>query len=240
MSTFRTTLELCASDKPFEAILVLFTPSPVLKLPDGSRLLMPFYAGRGMLSPLIPGDTTYAKAIAKAARSAAEAQEQGQTAWVTRQYMYLIEILLQVDGFFNDQMENVAPRGTNTIAESVGYILNHYLEAIDGDELARRAGVGRSLYYREFRTLTGLSPHDFVNQLRVQSAMDFLRISDYSIIDIAEKSGFQSLSSLISNSKPMLAALPETIEIELIWYLKYIEASSTLNEFCKYYGQAFD
>lgn len=179
---------------PFEAILVLFTPSSVLKLPDGSRLLMPFYAGRGM-SPLIPGDTTYAKAIAKAARSAAEAQEQGQTAWVTRQYMHLIDILLQVDSFFSHQMEQAAPRRTNTIAESVGYVLNHYLEAIDGDELARRAGVGRSFYYREFRALTGLSPHDFVNQLRIQSAMDLLRISEYSIIEVAERSGFQSLSS---------------------------------------------
>ena len=46
-----------------------------------------------------------------------------------------------------------------------------------------------------FVSLTGLSPHDFVNQLRIQSAMDLLRTSEYSIIEIAERSGFQSLSS---------------------------------------------
>ena len=79
--------------------------------------------------PTIPGDTAYAKAIFSCS-SAAEDQEQGQTAWVTRQYMHLIDILLQVDAFFSDQMEQSAPRGTNAIAESIGYMLTHYLEAL--------------------------------------------------------------------------------------------------------------
>src|SRR4051794_32009916 len=34
-------------DKPFEAILILFTPSAMRAVPGGSRLLVPFYTGRG-------------------------------------------------------------------------------------------------------------------------------------------------------------------------------------------------
>ncbi|KIL42178.1 hypothetical protein SD70_03210 [Gordoniibacillus kamchatkensis] len=194
--------------KPFEAILVLFTPSAVLKLPDGNRLLLPFYAERGM-PPFIPGDTPYAKVITQAARSAAEAQEQGAGAWVTRQYMHLIDILLQVDGFVHERRGHKTVSGAGSaVAESVGYVLAHYLEPLDGDELARQAGIGRSLYYREFRLLTGLSPHDFVNRLRIQAAMDLLRISELPIIEIAERSGFQSLSAFNKQFKAYAECSP--------------------------------
>lgn len=194
--------------KPFEAILVLFTPAPVLKLPDGKRLLMPFYAGRGM-PPLIPGNSPQAEAIVTAARAAAEAQERGEDNWATRQYMHLIEILLQVDSFAKERQGKKAqdaPR--SAIAESLGYVLDHYLEPLEVDELARLAGMGRSLYYREFRALTGLSPHDFVNRLRVQTAMDLLRSSGLPMIELAERSGFQSLSAFNKQFKELAGCSP--------------------------------
>lgn len=194
--------------RTFEAILVLFTPTPVLKLPDGKRLLMPFYAGHGV-PPMILGDTPYAAAIVRAARAAAESQERKEPAWETKQYMHLIEILLQVDAFASDRQGRSAEHAPNSaIADSVGYVLDHYLEPLEGDELARLAGMGRSLYYREFRALTGLPPHDFVNRLRVQTAMDLLRSTELPMIDLAERSGFQSLSAFNKQFKAYAGCSP--------------------------------
>ncbi|WP_313999337.1 AraC family ligand binding domain-containing protein [uncultured Paenibacillus sp.] len=51
--------------RPFESILVLFTPAAVRSMPDGNRLLLPFYGDEG-LEPLIPGSTPQARAIRKA------------------------------------------------------------------------------------------------------------------------------------------------------------------------------
>jgi transcriptional regulator GlxA family with amidase domain len=51
------------------------------------------------------------------------------------------------------------------------------------------------MFFKEFRLLTGLTPNEFLNRLRIQSASDLLRSTNKSMIDLAFASGFQSLSA---------------------------------------------
>ncbi|MGG3468205.1 AraC family transcriptional regulator [Neobacillus pocheonensis] len=183
------------TERPFECILVLFTPSAVKKIPDGNQLLQPFYTAQG-LQPLIPAGTIYAQTIKQAAESAMKAQEQGADKWVTRQYMHLIDILLQVNQYAkkSQSIDNLKLPPTE-IAEVVGYLLDHYQKPIDVETLSRQTGMGRTMFFKDFRMLTGLSPNEFLNRLRVQCAMDLLRSTKESVLELAYASGFQSLSS---------------------------------------------
>jgi AraC-like DNA-binding protein len=182
-------------DKPFECILVLFTPSAVNKIPDGNQLLKPFYTAQGV-QPLIPANTIYAKAIRKAATLAMEAQEQETEYLMTIQFMHFIDILLQVNQFVKEsQSKDIDKLSPSEIVEAVGYMLNHYHEPLDIEKLSWQVGLGRTMFFREFRLLTGLTPNEFLNRLRIQSASDLLRSTNKSMIDLAFESGFQSLSA---------------------------------------------
>ena len=196
-------------DQPFECILVLFTPSALRHIPEGNLLLKPFYNVQGV-KPFIPAYSRYAQAISQAALLAMEAQEQGIEACKTYQYMHFIQILLQVNEFVK---ESKASKDSNLqnyeIAEVVGYLLSHYKKPLDMETLSRQSGMGRTMFFKEFRRLTGLSPNEFLNRLRIQSAMDSLSGStNESMIDLAYANGFQSLSTFNKQFKRFTGVSP--------------------------------
>lgn len=194
--------------RSFESILVLFSASLLRQLPDGSRLLFPFYTQMNM-PPLIPAHTSYARNIRKAAEQAAEAQAQQTDSWMTRQYMCLIAILLEIEQFAMDfRSSKQTDPLSSSIAETVGFLLEHYQEALDTEVLVRRSGLGRTSFFEQFGTLTGHTPHEFVNMLRLQHAMDLLRTSALSMIEVAESSGFQSLSTFNKQFKQQIGLSP--------------------------------
>lgn len=203
-------MELREAGRRFEQIIALFTPAAIRSLPDRGRLLMPFYAGADM-PPIIPGDSPYAQNIVRASKLAMETQERGEPAWVTRQYMHLIDILLQVDAFARESRQagpmTESLRGAE-VAEWVGLLLDAYRGPEAGERLLRASGVGRTLLYREFRKMTGLSPQAFINRLRVQTAMDLLRSTDEPMIELAESSGFQSLSAFNKQFRAYVGCSP--------------------------------
>jgi AraC-like DNA-binding protein len=182
--------------KPFECILILFTPSAVSSIPDGNRLLLPFYTQEG-IPPLIPANIPIADEIRIAAVKAMEAKETGEKAWLTQQYMHFINILLKVhefsEGFLHPEYDYFAPQ--TGIMDTVRYMLEHYREPLESHFLIERLGIGKTSFFKDFRLLTGVSPNEFLNRLRVQAAMDLLRSTNLSIIEISETSGFQSLSA---------------------------------------------
>lgn len=182
--------------KPFECILILFKPSAVNSVPEGSRLLLPFYTKEG-IPPLIPARSPIAGEIRKAAVKAMDAREKDATTWLTQQYMHFIDILLKVNQFSEEclppEHHHDAPR--SVIIDTVGYMLEHYKEPLDSQLLIDRIGIGKTNFFKDFKLLTGVSPNEFLNRLRIQAAMDLLRSSSLSMIEISETSGFQSLSA---------------------------------------------
>jgi len=195
-------------NQPFECILVLFTPSAVNKIPDGNQLLKPFYTTKGV-QPLIPANTNFAKAISKAAILGVKAQEQGKEAWVTQQFMHFIDILLQVNQYVKEsQSSDIHKLAPSEIVEAVGHMLDHYHEPLDIEKLSWQVGLGRTMFFKEFRQLTGLTPNEFLNRLRIQSASDLLRSTNKSMIDVAFASGFQSLSAFNKKFKSYTGLSP--------------------------------
>jgi AraC family transcriptional regulator len=62
------------------------------------------------------------------------------------------------------------------------------------EELAARAGMSRAHFVRCFRTHTGISPHRYINQRRVERAKELLCSPSLSLSSIALETGFNSQS----------------------------------------------
>jgi AraC family transcriptional regulator len=69
---------------------------------------------------------------------------------------------------------------------------------LDGDislhELAREAGLSRSHFARAFKETTGLPPHRWLISQRVERAQEILISSTFSLVEVAELTGFADQS----------------------------------------------
>jgi LacI family transcriptional regulator len=76
------------------------------------------------------------------------------------------------------------------LAQAMRFIREHAHEVITVEDIARSAGISRSLLERKFREAFSQSPWDHVMQLRLRHAEQLLSQTRLSIAEIAERTGF--------------------------------------------------
>ncbi len=181
--------------KPIRWLMALFSPSVVRLLPDGHRLLYPFYSGR--VSPLIPASSAYARGIQASAKAACEEQERRLPGWEASQFKHLVDILVQVYRYALEKGKEASGAGTDVddgVVAAVEYILRNVTGEIEMQRLIDLCGKGRTGFYAAFRQTVGLSPNRFIQRLRMQIAAHLLQTTSLPVTDIAFECGYRSLA----------------------------------------------
>ncbi|MDF2715218.1 MAG: AraC family transcriptional regulator [Paenibacillus sp.] len=70
------------------------------------------------------------------------------------------------------------------------YMLEHYADPIDVEELAHQSGASSGRFYQAFRKHTGLSPHKFMTTVRLNVSLGMLAHSGVSIAEVAHSTGY--------------------------------------------------
>lgn len=76
----------------------------------------------------------------------------------------------------------------------ISYINSHFTEQFSIPQLAKRCALSESVYRRRFRQLTGLSPVQYINRLKIEKACQLLQGGDISHQQISEFLNFYSVS----------------------------------------------
>jgi AraC family transcriptional regulator len=76
----------------------------------------------------------------------------------------------------------------------INFIKSHLHEKIKISDLARKAYMSETNFFRVFKNETGLSPVDFINKLRLEKALHLLKNPNNKIKDILIETGFESHS----------------------------------------------
>jgi AraC family transcriptional regulator, transcriptional activator for feuABC-ybbA operon len=76
------------------------------------------------------------------------------------------------------------------VKESVRYIQEHYMESITVRGLAEQAQVPPWQYTAIFKELTGMKPLDYLTELRIDHAKEWLAASPVPLRDVARNAGF--------------------------------------------------
>jgi AraC family transcriptional regulator len=74
--------------------------------------------------------------------------------------------------------------------------------------LASDAGLSRFHFCRAFKESTGLSPHAWLRQHRIEQAMNMLRDTNESIISIAAALGYSSQTAFAAAFRKMTGETP--------------------------------
>ncbi|MDQ8737157.1 AraC family transcriptional regulator [Paenibacillus sp. LHD-38] len=102
------------------------------------------------------------------------------------------------------------------VKQSMSYIRQHALEGITVQQAARTAGMNRTYYSVAFAKKVGMSPNDFITQVRMDSAKRLLAETNASITEVAFTTGYSSLYAFTRTFKNRFSLTP-TAYRETIW-----------------------
>jgi AraC-like DNA-binding protein len=88
------------------------------------------------------------------------------------------------------------------------YIETHIGEPITLANLAATAGLSRMYFAKQFRTTTGMRPHDFVLRKRIERAQQLLAATSDALVDIALSVGFQTQAHFTTVFKNIVGSTP--------------------------------
>lgn len=90
------------------------------------------------------------------------------------------------------------------------YINDNYAHKIKLAQLSNIAGISKFHLLRSFKRHFGMSPQLYLNQIRVNKAKDLLA-QGYSIVDVANSTGFYDQSHLTKTLKSALGVTPGSV-----------------------------
>ena len=79
-----------------------------------------------------------------------------------------------------------------------GYLAEHYAERITLDDLSAQFAVSKFYLQKQFKHYVGYSPSEYLLQVRLTRAKEFLRTSDLPVAQIAADVGIQNVSYFIN------------------------------------------
>lgn len=97
------------------------------------------------------------------------------------------------------------------ITDAIKYVMEHYKEKITLDTLSSMAYMDKFYFIRQFHSLTGFTPKEYQNELRLNEALSLLKNTDLSINAIANEVGFSDARGLIALIKSRNGCSPSQL-----------------------------
>ncbi len=94
---------------------------------------------------------------------------------------------------------------------AIRFIREHTFDRMTVNDIARAAGMSRSLLERKFRDVVGKSIWDHVLQLRLRAAEQMLTQTTVSIAEIAERTGFGTAEHFSASCKRLKGLSPREL-----------------------------
>lgn len=101
--------------------------------------------------------------------------------------------------------------GRDGITDAIKYLMEHYKEKITLDTLSSMAYTDKFYFIRQFHSLTGFTPKEYQNELRLNEALSLLKNTDLSVTAIAKEVGFPDARGLIALVKSKKGCSPSQL-----------------------------
>ena len=104
------------------------------------------------------------------------------------------------------------------IKDSQQFILEHYSDCTLGvDMVAEQFGYSTNYFARIFKTITGYYINDYIRQVRIMKAQEFLQNTDMTVNEIAEASGFTTSNYFYAIFKKETGMTPAAFRNGIEW-----------------------
>ena len=118
----------------------------------------------------------------------------------------LLALICRLDNKNTAQTHSL--KDLSCVVPAIALMSTHYHECISNADLADACHLSEAHFRRQFKSLTGQTPHHYLNQMRIQIALGLLQNSDKSILSISIECGFSTLSTFNRQFKEQMACSP--------------------------------
>lgn len=94
------------------------------------------------------------------------------------------------------------------VKEAMEYIHQHYDQDLSLDEIANHVGISKYHFSRVFKDVTSLTINQYINNLRCKQARQLLLTTELPVSQIAEQTGFRSVSYFTKAYKRLFSQTP--------------------------------
>ena len=107
-----------------------------------------------------------------------------------------------------ERVEEEKGKLTNMITQVQDFVSYHYMEDIKVEDLAKSCHISETHFRRVFTSYMKVSPLEYVNTVRINTACELLQKTDEPVADIAHKCGFTTNSTFNRNFKQLMGVTP--------------------------------
>ena len=115
-----------------------------------------------------------------------------------------------------DEKEKLPSAGNlENIQKAIDFIKENYGRHILIDDIARSAAMSRTYFSNTFKSVTGISPYNYLMTTRIERATELLKDRKKAVMSIALECGFTSLSSFNKAFKQLVGATPTEVRTQM-------------------------
>ncbi len=127
---------------------------------------------------------------------------ENDTTWIQNQQSYTSDTMQRVQTEQPTLTNNTSLAGTNSSNNNDQFFLEKVFSIIrenyvnpdfNVDHLSQKMGMSRSSFFNKIKAISGQAPADFIRQYRIERAKELLRTKEYTISEVAFKSGFSDV-----------------------------------------------
>ena len=107
-----------------------------------------------------------------------------------------------------ERVEEEKGKLTNMITRVQDFVSYHYMEDIKVEDLAQSCHISETHFRRVFTSYMKMSPLEYINTVRINTACELLQKTDEPVADIAHKCGFTTNSTFNRNFKHLMGVTP--------------------------------
>ena len=125
----------------------------------------------------------------------------------------VLEIVCQISDKI-DYKEEFKPdtKHLDNVQKAIEFIKENYYKDITLIDIAKSAAMSRSYFSAAFKTVTGISPYNFLLTTRIEKAQELLKNTNKTVMEIAGECGFLSLTSFNKAFKSLIGVTPTTFK----------------------------
>lgn len=135
---------------------------------------------------------------------------------MVKSYIYQLIAFLYENKLFNNSnniSKNIDIKITN-IKKILSYIHENYNRTISTIDMANMLQLNSQYFCRYFKKSTGKTPTEYINEIRIEKAAEYLSKTEMKIIDIAICCGYENISYFIKRFQKQKHMTPSKYRIE--------------------------
>lgn len=106
--------------------------------------------------------------------------------------LYFKQILIMLGRFQHKNTLSIENAVSEEIEQATAYFYEHYRENINIEEYVKSLCLSNSVFFRKFKLYTGMTPLQYLLDIRLSNAKKLLETTDYSINEIALIVGYEN------------------------------------------------